>query len=75
MLPSQKWLELTKEDLPIVLETEEVQNEKQLIILIQKTPDLRKVLEEQLNTNNKVCFFNYDKDPIIQKERVISIIP
>ena len=70
VLPPQKWLELTKENLIIVPETEgaiHVLNEKQEIILIQGTSNLRLALEQQLNTNNKACYFNYDKDPMYTK--------
>ncbi len=63
-------LKLTKENLLIVPETEgaiQVINEKQAIILIQGTSNLRLTLEEQLNTNRKVCYFNYDEDLMYTK--------
>ena len=70
ILPPQKWLELTIENIQAVPETEgalQVLNEKQEIIFIKGTPNLRQVLEEQLDTNSKACFFNYDEDPMYTK--------
>jgi len=70
ILPPQNWLELTIENIKTVPETEgaiQVLNEKQKIIFIKGTPNLRQILEEQLNTNSKACFFNYDEDPMYTK--------
>ncbi|MHA2430339.1 MAG: FAD-dependent oxidoreductase, partial [Promethearchaeota archaeon] len=70
ILPPQKWLELTIENLQTVPETEgaiQVLNEKQEIVFIKGTPNLRQALEEQLNTNSKACFFIYDEDPMYTK--------
>jgi len=69
-LPPQKWLDLTTENIKTVPETEgaiQVLNESQEIILIQGTSNLRLALEEQLLTNSKACYFNYDEDPMYTK--------
>ncbi|MFX1296891.1 MAG: FAD-dependent oxidoreductase [Promethearchaeota archaeon] len=70
ILPPQNWLELTIENIQIVPETEgaiQVLNEKQEIIFIKGTPNLRQFLEEQLNINSKACYFNYHEDPMYTK--------
>ncbi|MCK4781056.1 MAG: FAD-dependent oxidoreductase, partial [Candidatus Lokiarchaeota archaeon] len=69
-LPPQKWIELTSESIQNVPETEgaiQILNENQEIILIQGTPNLRLGLEEQLLTNSKACYFDYDEDPMYTK--------
>ncbi|TKJ21606.1 MAG: hypothetical protein CEE43_09270 [Promethearchaeota archaeon Loki_b32] len=69
-LPPQKWIELTSENIQNVPETEgaiQILNENQEIILIQGTPNLRLGLEEQLLTNSKACYFDYDEDPMYTK--------
>ncbi len=63
-------LELTKENLLIDPEAEgaiQVLNEKQEIILIQGTQNIRLTLEDQLSTNSNACFFNYEEDPMYTK--------
>ena len=70
ILPPQKSLELTIENIQSIPETEgaiQVLDKKQEIILIQGTSNLRLALEEQLNNNNKACYFNYDEDPMYTK--------
>ncbi len=70
MLPPQKWVELTSENIQNVPETEgviQVLNGNQEIILIQGSPNLRLALEEQLSTNTKACYFKYDEDPMYTK--------
>lgn len=70
VLPPQKRLELTKENIQVVPEIEgaiHILNENQEIILIQGTPNLRLALEEQLSINSKACYFNYDEDPMYTK--------
>ena len=70
VLPPQKWLELNNENIQNVPDTEgaiQVLNENQEIILIQGTAKLRLALEEQLNTNKKACYFNYNEDPMYTK--------
>ncbi len=70
VLPPQKWLELITDNVLLVPETEgaiQVLNENQEIILIQGTPNLRLALEEQLKTNTKACYFDYDEDPMYTK--------
>ena len=70
VLPPQKWLDLTSENIQNVPETEgaiQILNENQETILIQGTPNLRLALEEQLSSNSKACYFNYDEDPMYTK--------
>ena len=70
VLPPQKWLELTSENIQTVPELEgaiQVLNENQEIILIQGTANLRLTLEEQLKSNTKACYFNYYEDPMYTK--------
>ncbi|MFW9972208.1 MAG: FAD-dependent oxidoreductase, partial [Candidatus Odinarchaeota archaeon] len=70
ILPPQKWLELTHENIQNVPETEgaiQILNENQEIILIQGTANLHLALEEQLSTNPKACYFNFDEDPMYTK--------
>ncbi|MFX0177253.1 MAG: FAD-dependent oxidoreductase [Candidatus Hodarchaeota archaeon] len=70
VLPPQKWLELTNENIQNVPEIEgaiQILNENQEIILIQGTANLRLALEEQLSTNSKACYFNFDEDPMYTK--------
>lgn len=70
VLPPQKWLELTIENIQDVSETEgaiQILNENQEIILIQGTQNMRLALEEQLSTNSNAHFFNYEEDPMFTK--------
>ncbi len=70
ILPPQKLLDLTSENIQNVPETEgaiQILNESQEIILIQGTSNLRLALEEQLSTNSKACYFDYDEDPMYTK--------
>ncbi len=70
ILPPQKWLDLTSENIQNVPETEgviKVLNENQEIILIQGTQNMRIAMEEQLNSNQTACYFDYDEDPMYTK--------
>ncbi len=70
ILPPQKWLDLTVENIQNVPETEgviQILNENQEIILIQGTQNMCLALEEQLGTNAKACYFDYDEDPMFTK--------
>ncbi|MFX1592980.1 MAG: FAD-dependent oxidoreductase, partial [Promethearchaeota archaeon] len=70
VLPPQKWLELTVENIQNVPETEgviQILNENQEIILIQGIQNMRLVLEEQLSTNPNACYFDYEEDPMYTK--------
>ncbi|MFX1313603.1 MAG: FAD-dependent oxidoreductase, partial [Promethearchaeota archaeon] len=70
ILPPQKWLELTIENIQKVPETEgaiQVLNEEKEIIFIKGALNMRQILEEQLNTSSKACFFNYYEDPMYTK--------
>jgi len=70
ILPPQKWLELTTENIQSIPETEgaiQILDENQEIILIQGTSNLQLALKEQLETNSKAYYFNYDEDPMYTK--------
>ncbi|MCK4381831.1 MAG: FAD-dependent oxidoreductase [Candidatus Lokiarchaeota archaeon] len=70
VLPPQKWFELSSDNVQTLPETEgaiKILNENQEIILIQGTPNIRLALEEQLSTNSKACYFDYDEDPMYTK--------
>ncbi len=70
VLPPQKWLDLTTENIQNVPETEgaiQILNENQEIILIQGTQNMRLALKEQLSPNSNACFFNYEEDPMYTK--------
>jgi len=70
VLPPQKWLDISSDNIQNVPETEgaiQILNENQEIILIQGTQNMRLTLEEQLATNSKACYFNYDEDPMYTK--------
>ncbi|MFX1573385.1 MAG: FAD-dependent oxidoreductase [Promethearchaeota archaeon] len=70
IMPPQKWLELNTENIQNIPETEgaiQILNENQEIILIQGTPNLRLALKEQMNTNSRACYFEYDEDPMYTK--------
>ncbi|MFX1419174.1 MAG: FAD-dependent oxidoreductase [Promethearchaeota archaeon] len=70
ILPPQKWLKLTTENIQSISEKEgafQILDENQEIILIQGTSNLHLALKEQLETNSKACYFNYDEDPMYTK--------
>ena len=70
VLPPKKCLELTKENIQVVPKIEgaiQILNANQEIILIQGTTNLHLALEEQLSTNSKACYFNYDEAPMYTK--------
>lgn len=70
VLPPQKWVEFTNENIQSIPEIEgvvQVLNENKEIILIQGTPNLRLTIEEQLKTNKKACYFDYEEDPMYTK--------
>ncbi len=70
ILPPEKWLKLTLENVETVPETEgafQLLDEEKQIIFIQGTLNLRQALEEQMNTNEKACFFGYEEDPMYTK--------
>ncbi|MFX1567747.1 MAG: FAD-dependent oxidoreductase [Promethearchaeota archaeon] len=70
VLPPQKWLDLTSENIQNVPDIEgviQILNENQEIILIQGTSNLRLALEEQRSTNLKAFYFNFDEDPMYTK--------
>ncbi|MFX0090420.1 MAG: FAD-dependent oxidoreductase, partial [Candidatus Hodarchaeota archaeon] len=70
IFPPEKWIELTLEKIQTVPEVEgafRLLDENQQIIFIQGTPNLRQTLEEQLNTNEKARYFDYEEDPMYTK--------
>jgi formate dehydrogenase beta subunit len=70
VLPPQKWLDLTAENVQKVPETEgviQVLNENQEIILIQGSLNMRLTIEEQLEANTNACYFDFDEDPMYTK--------
>ncbi len=70
ILPPQKWLELTTENIQKVPEIEgviQILNENQKIILIQGIQNMHLALEQQILTNSKARYFNYDEDPMYTK--------
>ena len=70
VLPPQKWLDLTTENIQSVPETEgviQLLNENQEIILIQGTQNMRLAIEEQLGINTQACYFDFDEDPMYTK--------
>jgi NADPH-dependent glutamate synthase beta subunit-like oxidoreductase len=70
VLPPQKWLDLTSENIQNVPETEgviQILNQDQEIILIQGTQNMRLAMKEQLGTNTQACYFDYDEDPMYTK--------
>ncbi|UCC20446.1 MAG: FAD-dependent oxidoreductase [Promethearchaeota archaeon] len=70
VLPPQKWLDLTSENIQNLPDTEgviRILNENQEIILIQGTQNIYLTLEEQLKANPKACYFDYEEDPMYTK--------
>ncbi len=70
ILPPEKWLEFSLENVSTVPETSGVYqllDEKRLIISIVGTPNLRRDLEQQLQTVKKACYFGYEEDPMYTK--------
>ena len=70
VLPPEKWLEFSSENVSIVPETSGVYqllDEKKLIIYIVGTPNLRQDLEPQLQTVKKARYFGYEEDPMYTK--------
>jgi len=70
VLPPEKWLEFSSENVSTVPETSGVYqllDEKKLIIYIVGTPSLRRDLEQQLQTVKKARYFGYEEDPMYTK--------
>ncbi|MFX0124400.1 MAG: hypothetical protein ACFFAE_12230, partial [Candidatus Hodarchaeota archaeon] len=68
--PPEKWQEFTIgniQKIPTIEGTFQLLNECKQIILIQGTPNLRQALEEQLHTNKKAKYFDYEEDPMYTK--------
>ncbi len=69
--PPQKWIELLKENLLNIPESEgafHLLDENKQIILIQGTQNLRYAVEEQLISNPKASYFGYEEDPMYTKK-------
>jgi len=70
VLPPEKWLEFSSENVSMVPETSGVYqllDEKKLIIYIVGTPNLRRDLEQQLQTVKKARYFGFEEDPMYTK--------
>jgi len=70
MRPPEKWIELILENVEVVPETEgvfQLLDEEKQIFQIKGTSNLREALGEQLNTNEKARYFNYEEDPMYTK--------
>jgi len=69
-LPPEKWLEFSSDNVSVVPETSGVYqllDEKKMIIYIVGTPNLRRDLEQQLQTVKKARYFGYEEDPMYTK--------
>ena len=69
--PPEKWLELTKENIQDIPESEgaiQLLDENKQIILIQGTPNLRQTLKEHLKSEGIVHFFGIEEDPMYTKK-------
>lgn len=69
-LPPDRWLQLNPENLGTVPETEGVYqllDEDKNVIYIAGTVNLQRDLEEQLNMNERACYFGYEEDPMYTK--------
>ncbi|MFQ5758808.1 MAG: FAD-dependent oxidoreductase [Candidatus Bathyarchaeia archaeon] len=70
VLPPEKWLEFSLDNVSVVLETSGVYqllDEKKMIIYIAGTPNLRQDLEQQLKTVKKARYFGYEEEPMYTK--------
>jgi len=70
VLPPEKWLEFTSDNISVVPETSGVYqllDENKMIIYIAGTPNLRRDLEQQLKTAKKARYFGYEEEPMYTK--------
>jgi len=70
VLPPEKWLEFSSDNVSTVPETSGVYqllDEKRMIIYIVGTLNLQRDLEQQLQTVKKACYFGYEEDPMYTK--------
>jgi len=70
MLPPEKWLEFTPQNVSTVPETSgafQLLDEQKTIIYIAGTPNLRQALDEKLKTVEKAQYFGYEEDPMYTK--------
>ena len=70
VLPPEKWLEFSSDNVSMVPETSGVYqllDEKKVIIYIVGTRNLRQDLEQQLNTVEKAQYFGYEEEPMYTK--------
>ncbi|MHA2298395.1 MAG: FAD-dependent oxidoreductase [Candidatus Hodarchaeales archaeon] len=70
VLPPEKWLELTSENIQAVPETEgafQLLDGNKQVILIQGTLNLHETLYDQLENNQRAKYFDYHEDPMYTK--------
>ncbi len=70
VLPPEKWLEFSSDNVSVVPETSGVYqllDETKVIIYIAGTPNLRRDLEQQLETVKKARYFGYEEEPMYTK--------
>jgi NADPH-dependent glutamate synthase beta subunit-like oxidoreductase/Pyruvate/2-oxoacid:ferredoxin oxidoreductase delta subunit len=70
VLPPEKWLEFSSDNVGLVPETSGVYqllDEGKVIIYIAGTSDLRRDLEQQLKTVKKARYFGYEEEPMYTK--------
>ncbi len=71
ILPPEKWLELSTENIQNVPESDgafQLLDEDKKVIFIQGTPNLRQVLEEKLSSMPNACYFGFEEDPMYTKK-------
>ncbi|PWI46707.1 BzdV protein [Candidatus Heimdallarchaeota archaeon B3_Heim] len=70
ILPPEKWLELSTENVQNVPESGgafQLLDENKHVIFIQGTPNLRQVLEEKVSSMPNACYFGFEEDPMYTK--------
>ncbi|MFQ6064151.1 MAG: FAD-dependent oxidoreductase [Candidatus Bathyarchaeia archaeon] len=70
VLPPERWLEFSAENVSKVPETSGVYqllDEKKVIVYIAGTPNLRRDLEQHLKTIPKARYFGYEEEPMYTK--------
>ncbi len=71
ILPPEKWIAFTAENINDVPEVEgafQLLDEEKKIILIKGVPNLKQALEEELSSNQQAKYFGYDEDPMYTKK-------
>ncbi len=70
VLPPEKWLEFSSDNVSMVPEiggVYQLLDEEKVIIYIAGTPNLRQDLEQQLKTVEKARYFGYEEEPMYTK--------